>query len=155
MPRRRERAQYQLVSAFERDRMFGQREAGLSYRDIAVRTGHDATTVVRVWNQWREVGRTQRRAGTGPHNMTTARDDRHLIRMAVMDRTASSTVLSRRSSTEAGLDLSASTVGRLLFTAGLVARIPLLRLPLSREYHAPLDCIGHVNAITGVLSGEM
>ena len=96
MPRRRERAQYQLVSAFERGRMVSLREADLSYRDIAVRIGHAATTVMRVWNQWREKGRTQRRTGTGPRNVTTARNDRHLVRMAVTDRTASSTVLRRR-----------------------------------------------------------
>ena len=89
MPRRRERAQYQQVSAFERGRMVGLREAGLSYRDIVARTGHAAMTVMRVW---REEGRTQRRAGTGPRNVTTSRDDRHLVRMAVTDRTASSTV---------------------------------------------------------------
>ncbi|KAJ8879280.1 hypothetical protein PR048_019887 [Dryococelus australis] len=39
-----------------------------------------ATTVMRVWNQWIEEGRTQRRAGTGPRNVTTARNGRHLIR---------------------------------------------------------------------------
>ena len=52
MPRRRERAQYQQVSAFERGRMVGLWEAGLSYHDIAARTGHAAMTVLRVWNQW-------------------------------------------------------------------------------------------------------
>ena len=57
--------------------MVGLRKAGLSYRDIAART------VMRVWNQWREEGHTQRPAGTGPRNVTTARDDRHLVRMAV------------------------------------------------------------------------
>ena len=36
--------------------MVGLREAGLSYRDIAARTGHAATTVMRAWNQWREEG---------------------------------------------------------------------------------------------------
>ena len=72
------------------------REAGLSYRDTAARTGHVATTVMRVWNQWIEDSRTQRREGTGPRNVTTARD---LVRKAVKDRTTSSTVLSRRWST--------------------------------------------------------
>ncbi|KAJ4425637.1 hypothetical protein ANN_27833 [Periplaneta americana] len=43
------------------------------------------------------------------HNVTTARDDRHLVLMAVTDRTASSTVLSRCWSTAMGVDLSAST----------------------------------------------
>ena len=95
MTRRREWAQYQQVSAFERGRIVCRREAGLSYRDIAARTGHAAMTVMRVRNQWREEGRTQRRAGTAPRNVTTARDDRRLVRMAVTDRTASSTELSR------------------------------------------------------------
>ena len=113
MLRRRENAQYQEVSAFKRGRMVGLQEAGSSYRYVAARTGHAATTVVRVWNQWTEESRTQRRAGTGPCNVTTARDDRHFVRMAVTDRTASSTVLSRRWSTATGLDLSASTVRRL------------------------------------------
>ena len=76
--------------------MVGLREADLSYRDIVARTGHAATTDMRVWNQWREAGRMQRRAGTGPRNVTIARDDRHLVLMAVTDRTVSLTVLSRR-----------------------------------------------------------
>ena len=118
----------------ERGRMLGLREEGLSYRDIASRTGHAAMTVMREWDQWREVGRTQRRAGTGPRNVNTVRDDRHLVRMAVTDRTASSTVLSRRWSTATGLDLSASTVRRRLLRPGLVTRMPLRRLPLSRDH---------------------
>ena len=83
IPRRRERAQYQQVSAFKRGRMVGLQEAGLSYREIAARTGHTATTVMRVWNQWREQGRMQRRADTGPRNVTTLWDDLHLVRMAI------------------------------------------------------------------------
>ena len=134
MPRQQERAQYQQVSAFERGRMVGFREAGLSYRDTAARTGHAATTAMRVWNQWREEGRTQRRAGTGPRNVTTARDDRHLVRMAVTDRIAPSTVLSRCWSIATGLDLSAATVRRRLLRAGLVVRMPLRRSPLSRDH---------------------
>ena len=91
MPRRRERAQYQQVIAFERGRTVGLREAGLSYRDIAARTGYAATTVMEPVER---RGRTQRRVGTGPRNVTRARDDRHLVRMSLTDRIASSTVLS-------------------------------------------------------------
>ena len=43
-------------------------------------------------------------------------------------------VLSRRWSTATGLDLSASTVRRRLLRAGLVARIPLRRLPKFRDH---------------------
>ena len=66
--------------------------------------------------------------------MTTTRDDRHVVRMAMMDHTASSTVLSRCWSTATGLDLSASIVCLRLLTAELVARMPLHRLPLSRVH---------------------
>ena len=134
MPRQRERAQYQQVSTFKLGRIVGLREAGLSYRDIAARTGHAATTVTRVWNQWREEGHTQRQAGIGPHNVITAQDGCHLVHMAMTDRTASTIVLSRRWSTATGLDLSASTVRCHLLRAGLVARMPLHRLPLSRDH---------------------
>ena len=133
MPRRRERAQYQQVSACERGRMIILREAGLSYSNIPARTGHAATTVMRVWNQWREEGRMHKRAGTGPRNVTTARDVRDLVRMAVTNRTASFKVLTRRWSTATGLDLSAS-VRRRVLRAELVARIPFRRLPLSRDH---------------------
>lgn len=134
MPRRRQREPYRHVSGFERGRMVGLREAGLSYRAIAVRTGHAATTVMRVWKQWTDEGRTQRRAGSGPRNRTTARDDRHLVRMAITDRTASSTVLARHWNTATGRNMSPSTVRRRLLQAGLVARMPLRRLPLSRHH---------------------
>ena len=134
MPRRHERVQNQQVHAFEWGRMVGLREASLSYHDVAARTGHVATTVMRVWNQWREEGRTQRRAGTGPRNVTTAWDECYLVCMAMIDCTASSTVLSRRWSTTTGLDLSASTVRRRLLRAGLVACMALRRLPLSRDH---------------------
>ena len=96
------RAQYQQVSAFEQGKMVGLQEAVLSYCDIVACTGHAATTVMCVCNQWREESRTQRRAGTGPHNVTTVRYDRHLVCLAVMDHIASSTMLSRRWSTATG-----------------------------------------------------
>ncbi|KAJ8897004.1 hypothetical protein PR048_002350 [Dryococelus australis] len=107
MPRRLRKAPYQHVSEFELGRMIGLRET---------------------------EGRTQLRAGTGPRNVTTARNDRHLVRMAVTDHTASSTVLARHWSTATGVGLSASTVRRHLLQTGLVARIPLRRLPLSRNH---------------------
>ena len=109
-------------------------EAGLSYSDIAACTGHAATTVMCVLNQWKEEGHMQRQAGTGPRNVTTARDDRHLVHMAVTDRTASSTVLSQHWSTATGLDLSASTVRHRLERVGQVACMPLSQFPLCRDH---------------------
>ena len=74
--------------------------------------------------------------------------------MAVMDHTASSTVLSRFWSTATGLDLSASTVRRHRLRAGLVAHMPLHRFHCLETTNTS-DCNGHVNAVAGVLSGKM
>ena len=46
-------------------------------------------------------------------------------------------MLSRRWSTATGLDLSASIVRRRVLRAGILARIPLRRLPLSRDHQRP------------------
>ena len=77
--------------------------------------------------------------------MTTAQDDHHLVRMAVADRTVSSTVLSRHWSTAMGLDLSASTVGcrlegwtndsHAIASASFVQRPPMPQMQWARERH--------------------
>ncbi|KAJ8895126.1 hypothetical protein PR048_000451 [Dryococelus australis] len=57
--------------------------------------------------------------------------------MVVTDSTASFTTLARHWSTATGVDLSASTVRRRLLRAGLAARMPLRRLPLSKNHKRP------------------
>ena len=77
----------------------------------------------------------QRRAGTGPRNVTTAWDDHHLVHMAMTDHTA----LHPQCWVDAGVlqqvwTCPASTVRRRHLRAGLVARMPLHQLPLSRDH---------------------
>ena len=62
------------------------------------------------------------------------RDERHLVRMAVTDRTVSSTVLNRCWCTASGVELSASTVRRSILRARLVDRMPFRLLSLSRNH---------------------
>ncbi|GFV37901.1 transposable element Tc1 transposase [Trichonephila clavipes] len=61
--------------------------------------------------------------------VTSARDGRHLLRMAVNDHTASSSQLAKRSSTATGVLMSASSIRRRLLRRGLRARVPLYRIP--------------------------
>lgn len=134
MPRQKRRKPYQQLTEFVRGRIVGMREGGFSYRKIAARTQCNATTVMRVWKKWTEENQTRRKPGSGARNSTTARDDRHLIRMAVTDRTASSRVLAQRWSTATGVLLSSSTVRRRLLQHELRARVPLRRIPLSLNH---------------------
>ncbi|GFV60770.1 hypothetical protein TNCV_1780741 [Trichonephila clavipes] len=43
---------------------------------------------MRVSKQWTDEGRTARKSGSGPRNVTSAREDRRLVRMAQRDSTA-------------------------------------------------------------------
>ena len=74
--------------------------------------------------------------------------------MAVMDHTASSTVLSLRWSTATGLDLSASTVRHCLLKAGQMARMPLhqlLRAYIHQRHRGPV----HSEMLWGAIGYNM
>ncbi|GFU38387.1 transposable element Tcb2 transposase [Trichonephila clavipes] len=84
-----------------------------------------------VWTQWTHEHRTTRKTGRGRRKVTSVRDDRHLLQMAVNDRTASSRQLTARWSTATAALMSASSIRRRLLHRGLHARVPLNRIPLS------------------------
>ncbi|GFV65683.1 transposable element Tc1 transposase [Trichonephila clavipes] len=54
---------------------------------------------MRVSKQWTDEGLTARKSGSGPRNVTSAREDRRLVRMAQTDRTAFSRQLAAQWST--------------------------------------------------------
>ncbi|GFS70789.1 uncharacterized protein TNCV_1231941 [Trichonephila clavipes] len=62
---------------------------GYSYRPIGARVQRNSSTVIRVWKQWTDEHRTAHKTGSG-QKVTLARDDRHLLRIVVNDRIASS-----------------------------------------------------------------
>ncbi|GFX67597.1 transposable element Tc1 transposase [Trichonephila clavipes] len=130
MPRRRKGAKFEQISEFERGKIVGLREAGLSYRAVAARVQRNSSTIMRVSKQWTDEGRTARKSGSGPRNVTSAPDDRRLVRMAQTDRTASSKKLAAQWSTATG----ASSIWRRLLQRGLRARIPLYRIPLTQNH---------------------
>ncbi|GFV10289.1 transposable element Tc1 transposase [Trichonephila clavipes] len=114
MPRRRKGAKFEQISEFERGRIVGLREAGLSYRAVATRVQRNSSTIMRVSKQWSDEGRTARKSGSGPRNVMSARDDRRLVRMAQTNRTVSSRQLAAQWSTATGVSLCASSIRRRL-----------------------------------------
>ncbi|GFX06516.1 transposable element Tcb2 transposase [Trichonephila clavipes] len=87
--------------------------------------------MMRVWKQWIDEHRTTRKTDNGRWKVTKACDDRHLLRMAVNDHTASSRLLAVRWSIAAGVLMTASSISRRLLHRGLRARVPLYRIPLT------------------------
>ncbi|GFX04188.1 transposable element Tc1 transposase [Trichonephila clavipes] len=87
-----------------------------------------------VSKQWTDEGRTARKSGSGPRNVTSAREDRRLVLMAQTDRTAFSRQLAAQLSTATRVSLCASSIRRRLLQRGLRARIPLYRIPLTQNH---------------------
>ncbi|GFX64923.1 uncharacterized protein TNCV_450611 [Trichonephila clavipes] len=63
---------------------------------------------MRVWKQWNDEHRTARKTGCARWKVMSAHADRHLLHMAVSDRTASSRQLAARWSTSTCVLMSAS-----------------------------------------------
>lgn len=127
MPRRQVREQYAQMSAFERGRMVGLKEAGWSNRRIARHLDRSDATIRRCWQEWVNHGRTQRREGSGRPRATTEREDRSLVRAALTDPDASLSSIQRAT----GASVSTRTINRRLRDRGLRSRRPLRRLPLT------------------------
>ncbi|GFY03484.1 hypothetical protein TNCV_3211211 [Trichonephila clavipes] len=89
---------------------------------------------MRVSKQWTDEGRTARKSVSGPRNVTSAREDRRLVRMAQTDHTAFSRQLAAQWSTATRVSLCASSIRRRLLQRGLRARIPLYRIPLTQNH---------------------
>ncbi|GFW89965.1 transposable element Tc1 transposase [Trichonephila clavipes] len=90
MPPRRNKEKFQQHTEFERGRIIGLLEGGFFYHARGTRVQPNSSTVMRVWKQGTDKHRTTRKTGSGRRKLTLARDDQHLLRMSVNDRTASS-----------------------------------------------------------------
>ncbi|GFT60535.1 transposable element Tcb2 transposase [Trichonephila clavipes] len=64
----------------------------------------------------------------------SARDDRHLLRIAVNERTVSSRSLAARWTTATGVLMSALSICRRLLHRGLRARVPLYRITANHRW---------------------
>lgn len=132
MPRQRVREPFVQLTEFERGRIVGMREAGWTYRRIAQHMGREVSTVHRCCRQWSAEGAHARRPGSGQRRRTDARQDRRILRSAVLDRTVTSQQI--RDTVAPGV--SARTIRNRLHEAGLRSRVPLGRLPLTPQHRS-------------------
>jgi len=73
-------------------KIIGLCEGEFSYRAGTAHVQLNSITVRRGWKQWTEKNRTARKSKSEiPKGVMTTRNDRHLVRMALMNRTAAST----------------------------------------------------------------
>ncbi|GFV50673.1 transposable element Tcb1 transposase [Trichonephila clavipes] len=134
MSRRKQRSCFDQVSEFDRGRIVAYRDCGLSFREIGSRVGRNQTTLMRICDRWMQEGTTDRRDRLHPPQCTTSLEDRHIMHMAVTDRSVTSRTVAQHIESVMHHSVSARTIRRRLQQSGLSSRRPLLGLPLTQNH---------------------
>ncbi|GFY21738.1 transposable element Tcb1 transposase [Trichonephila clavipes] len=134
MFRRKQRSAFDQVSEFDSGRIVSYRDCGLSFREIGSRVGRNQTTVMRICDRWMQEGTTDRFGRSHPLQCTTSREDRQIVRMAVIDHSVTSRTIAQHIEPVMYHSVSARTIRRRLQQSGLSARRPVLGLPLTQNH---------------------
>ncbi|GFT58517.1 HTH_Tnp_Tc3_2 domain-containing protein [Trichonephila clavipes] len=81
---------------------------------------------MRICERWMQESTTDRRGRSHPPQFTTSREDRQIVRMAVMDRSVTSRTVAQHIASVTHHSVSARTIRRRLQQSGLSTRRPLL-----------------------------
>ncbi|GFS74320.1 uncharacterized protein TNCV_3280081 [Trichonephila clavipes] len=87
MPGKRARRHFSQLHEFERGLIIGMKTAGWSTRRVAGQGDHSECAVRNCWEQWTREGAHARKTGPGASRKTTRREDRRIVRQALVDHT--------------------------------------------------------------------
>ncbi|GFU72709.1 HTH_Tnp_Tc3_2 domain-containing protein [Trichonephila clavipes] len=87
-------------------------------------------TAIKCWEQWTRKGTHTLKTGSGATNKTTRREDRKIVRQALVDPTV--TRSTRRA--DVGVSIVPQTISRHLAEANLKSKRPFHALPLTPEH---------------------
>ncbi|GFV66282.1 transposable element Tcb2 transposase [Trichonephila clavipes] len=127
MPGKRARRHFSQLSEFERGLIIGIKTAGWSMRRVAGQVDRSECAVRNCWEQWTREGTHARKTGSGATRKTTRRDDRRIVRQALVD----STVTRSTIRSDVGVEIVPQTISRHLAEANLKSKCPFCALPLT------------------------
>ncbi|GFY36453.1 uncharacterized protein TNCV_26511 [Trichonephila clavipes] len=87
MPGKRARRHFSQLSEFERGQIIGMKTAGWSTRRVAGQVDRSVCAVRNCWEQWTREGTHARKPGSGATRKTTRREERRIVRQALVDPT--------------------------------------------------------------------
>ncbi|GFV54849.1 uncharacterized protein TNCV_3683741 [Trichonephila clavipes] len=87
MPGKRARRHFSQLSEFERGLINGMKTAGWSTRLVAGQVDRSECAVRNCWEQWTREGIHAPKTGSGATRKTTRREDRRIVRQALVDPT--------------------------------------------------------------------
>ncbi|GFV56067.1 transposable element Tcb1 transposase [Trichonephila clavipes] len=130
MPGKRARRHFSQLSEIERGQIIGMKTAGWSTRRVTGQVDRSECAVKNCWEQWTREGTHARKTGSGATKKTTRREDRRIVRQALVDPTVTrSTILA-----DVGVAIVPQTISRHLAEANLKSKRPFRALPLTPEH---------------------
>ncbi|GFU97305.1 transposable element Tc1 transposase [Trichonephila clavipes] len=130
MPGKRARRHFSQLSEFERGLIIGMKTAGWSTRSVAGQVDRSACVVRNCWEQWAREGTHVRKPGSGATRKTTRREDRRIVRQALVDPTVTLSTIRA----DVGVAIVLQTISRHLAEANLKSKRPFRALPLTPEH---------------------
>ena len=112
----------------------GMLEAGLSQRSVPEHLNVSHSVVGRMWNRYQTNGNAWHRHGGGRAKATSDVQDRYIGLLARRSRFRNATSIRNDFQNATNVRVSTQTIRNLLHSAGLMARRPAIRVPVTR-YH--------------------
>ncbi|GFS54831.1 transposable element Tc1 transposase [Trichonephila clavipes] len=130
MPGKRARRHFSQLSEFERSLIIGMKTADWSTRRVAGQVDRSECAVKNCWEQWTREGTHARKTGSGATRKTTRREDRRIVRQALVDPTVTRSTIRA----DVGVAIVPQTISRHLAEANLKSKRFFHALPLKPEY---------------------
>ncbi|GFW62849.1 transposable element Tc3 transposase [Trichonephila clavipes] len=114
----------------ERGLINGMKTAGWSTHRIAGQVDRSECAVRNCWEQWTREGTHARKTGSGATRKTTRRENRRIVRQALVDPTVTRSTIRA----DVGVAIVQQTISRYLAEAYLKSKRPFHALPLTPEH---------------------
>ncbi|GFU92319.1 transposable element Tcb1 transposase [Trichonephila clavipes] len=130
MPGKRARRHLSHLSEFERGVIIGMKTAGWSTCRVAGQVDRSECAVRNCWEQWTREGNHVRKTGSGATRKTTRRDDRRIVRQALVDPTVTRSMIRA----DVGVAIVPQTISRHLAEANLKSKRTFRAFPLTPDH---------------------
>ncbi|GFX66907.1 uncharacterized protein TNCV_999461 [Trichonephila clavipes] len=120
MPGKRARSHFSQLSDFERGLIIGMKTAGWSMINVAGQVDRSECAVRNCWEQWTREGTYAWKTGYGATRKTTRREDRRIVRQALVDPTVTRSTMRA----DVGVAIVPQTISRHLAEANLKSKRP-------------------------------
>ncbi|GFX53118.1 transposable element Tc1 transposase [Trichonephila clavipes] len=130
MPGKRARRNFSQLSEFERDLIIGMNTAGWPTRRVAGQVDRSECAVRDCSEQWTREGTHARKTGSGVTRKTTRREDRRIVRQALVDPTVTRSTIRA----DVGVAIVPQTISRHLAETNLKSKRPFRAIPLTPEH---------------------